>query len=202
MKHIKLNIPTSSEEITLGRYLSYFQFVKDMKENAELNHTVRLKVVSIFCDVPMEFCRDQMNMDDIISISNDILEVLKGVDELATADPEPIVEFKGTRFGFIPRFTEMSGGEFIDLSAYISDMNNLNKLMAIMYRPITEEKENKAIHQTQYEIAEYKGSEPMATHFKLIPAYVALRAYFFLGGSYLILTSYFQASSKEKEVVK
>jgi hypothetical protein len=71
----------------------------------------------------------------------DMLSVYKGVSELLsdiTNEFYPVFEFKGTLYGFQP-LSKMSVAEWIDLDARLKDpMNNLEELMAILYRPITE----------------------------------------------------------------
>ena len=71
----------------------------------------------------------------------DMLSVYKGVSELLsdiTNEFYPVFEFKGTIYGFQP-LSKMSVAEWIDLDARLKDpVKNLEELMAILYRPITE----------------------------------------------------------------
>ena len=70
---------------------------------------------------------------------NDLLGVYKGIGELFdTISNEfyPVFEFKGTTYGFQP-ISKMLVAEFIDLDARLKDpMKNLEELMAILYRPV------------------------------------------------------------------
>ena len=70
---------------------------------------------------------------------NDLLAVYKGIGELFdTISNEfyPVFEFKGTTYGFQP-ISKMLVAEFIDLDARLKDpMKNLEELMAILYRPV------------------------------------------------------------------
>ena len=54
----------------------------------------------------------------------------------------PVFEFKDTLYGFQP-LTKMSVGEFMDLERRLQDpMDNLEELLAILYRPIVSHKFN------------------------------------------------------------
>jgi hypothetical protein len=73
--------------------------------------------------------------------------------------PEEIIrEFKldGINYGLIPNFDEMTAGEFIDLSLYENDPNQIEKVMAILYRPIVKKIKG------DYIIEQYKGTQHLA----------------------------------------
>lgn len=195
-REIELTIPTKVEDIKVDSYMKYFIMIQNMKENAELNTFVRINIVSIFCNVPTRFVRDTMNYEDVIDISDDILKVLGELDQqVVSTTPRPVVELYGTEFGFIPEFSKMSAGEFADLSGYVKDMNNLHKLVSVVYRPIKRKVFNKALDIEQYEITKYEGTDTYSHLMRNFPAKDALKAYFFLSSSYLILTNYSQSYS-------
>jgi hypothetical protein len=74
---------------------------------------------------------------------NDLLSVYKGVGQLfddITNEFYPVFEFKGVTYGFQP-ISKMSVAEFIDLDARLKDpMKNIEELMAILYRPVVNER--------------------------------------------------------------
>lgn len=74
---------------------------------------------------------------------NDLLSVYKGVGQLfdnITNEFYPVFEFKGVTYGFQP-ISKMSVGEFIDLDSRLKDpMKNIEELMAILYRPVVNER--------------------------------------------------------------
>ena len=46
-------------------------------------------------------------------------------------------------FGFIPDLENMTFGEYVDLDNFITDWQSMHKAMAVLYRPITFEKNDK-----------------------------------------------------------
>jgi hypothetical protein len=73
----------------------------------------------------------------------DLLGVYKGIGELFdTISNEfyPVFEFKGVTYGFQP-ISKMLVAEFIDLDGRLKDpMKNLEELMAILYRPVVNQR--------------------------------------------------------------
>jgi hypothetical protein len=64
-------------------------------------------------------------------------------------------------YGFINNLDEMSFGEYIDLDTFIGDWDNIEKAMAVLYRPIELRKGNR------YHIKDYQGGD--ADHLKDMP---------------------------------
>mgnify|MGYP000465826998 CR=1 FL=1 len=65
-------------------------------------------------------------------------------------DFQPIITVKGKEYGFIPNLNEITVGEQADIDTLISDWQKMDKVMAIIYRPITYKKSGK------YLIKEYQ----------------------------------------------
>jgi len=80
-------------------------------------------------------------------------EIVNQLYDVLTDKPELVRTFKmgDSTFGFIPNLEDMSFGEYVDLDTYIGDMKNIEKAMAVLYRPIVTKIKNK------YIIDEYKG---------------------------------------------
>ena len=76
-------------------------------------------------------------------------------------------------FGMIPALDEMTFGEYVDLESFISDWSNMHKAMAVLYRPITFNKNGK------YLIEDYDGSDKYWEVMKDAPVNVALGAMVF-----------------------
>jgi hypothetical protein len=76
-------------------------------------------------------------------------------------------------FGMIPALDEMTFGEYVDLESFISDWSNMHKAMAVLYRPITFNKNEK------YLIEDYDGSDKYWEVMKDAPVNVALGAMVF-----------------------
>lgn len=204
MKKLELIVPTELDDITVDQYSRYFTLVKGQENKEEISEFVRMNIVTIFCGVPMDFVREQMIYQDIIEISNLVLGLLYKLDAYVSAQPKPkpIIEHSGVEFGFMPEFDRMSGGEFADLSEYIKDLSNLNRIAAILYRPIEKKSFNKALNVLQYDVVEYNGTGEYANLMKHFPAKEALAAYFFVYSSYLILISHSLLFSKENQVAQ
>lgn len=64
------------------------------------------------------------------------------------------VSMDGKPYGFIPRWSDFSLGEWIDMETYSSDVwSNAHRIMALLYRPITERVGD------AYEIERYSAKE-------------------------------------------
>jgi hypothetical protein len=73
------------------------------------------------------------NIPAVIQVYNELNTVLKNIQ------PEfyPIIEWKDKQYGF-SSMSKMSLGEYIDLDTLCKDTeNNLNQILAMLYRPIT-----------------------------------------------------------------
>jgi len=65
-----------------------------------------------------------------------------------------IQKFKigGVEFGLIPDFDDMKVAEFLDIDSYDKTLDDIHKLMAVLFRPVTSTLNGK------YNIEDYKGS--------------------------------------------
>ncbi len=67
---------------------------------------------------------------------------------------------KGTEYGFINDWTELTSGEYVDICQYVEEpLINATKLMAIFYRPILEDWGSTNPEGAGYKIAPYKGTK-------------------------------------------
>ena len=121
---VKIQIPTSLNEITLGQYQEFSKL--DSKKESD----VLLKMVEIFCKVPMNVVRS-MKVNDI----KDICEV---INTMFDVEHQLINRFQlgGQDFGFIPDLENISFGEYVDLDTFIGDTDNLHRAMNVLFRPI------------------------------------------------------------------
>ena len=121
---LKLNIPNSLNEITLGQYQEF--------EKLDLTNDsiVHLKMIEIFCKVPEIVVRN-INAKDV----TDICDV---INNMFDTKHQLINSFKlgKQEYGFIPNLDDMSFGEYIDLDTFIGDTENLHRAMNVLYRPI------------------------------------------------------------------
>jgi hypothetical protein len=66
--------------------------------------------------------------------------------------PNLVTKFKlnNKEYGFHPQLDDLTLGEYIDLDTFIGDWENIEKAMAVLYRPVVNKLKNK------YTIEEYK----------------------------------------------
>lgn len=155
-KEVTVKLPSTAREITVGQYQEY------VKIKGEGTFKL-LKALEIFANIPLKVA-DAMKADDVIDIASHVLSLITGEYPLVRT-----LKFRGREFGFIPNLEEISFGEYIDLDTYLTDTDQLHKVMNVLYRPITIKKGE------LYDIEEYKGGEG----YKDFPLDVALGATLF-----------------------
>ena len=121
---VKLNIPTTLNEITLGQYQEFDNL--DLKNDAD----VQLKMIEIFCKVPSVVVRN-MKATDIVEICNIINAMFETKHQLINT-----FKLEGQEYGFIPSLEDMTFGEYVDLDTFIGEPENLHRAMNVLYRPI------------------------------------------------------------------
>jgi hypothetical protein len=121
---VKLSIPTTLNEITLGQYQEFSKL--DITKESE----VQSKMIEIFCKVPTNVVRSMKAKDitDICTIINNMFDV----------EHQMLNRFdlNGVKYGFIPDLENMSFGEYVDLDTFMGDNDNLHRAMNVLYRPI------------------------------------------------------------------
>lgn len=185
MEKVELLIPTTLHEITLEQYQ---RFIEE-KVNNEDEEVLKVKAISIFCNVPESFVY-MMKRTDLIDISEKLYNMFETQKTFFNQ-----FELNGVKFGFIPNLEEITHGEFIDLDTNITDWTTYHKAMAVMFRPITESKKER------YQIEEYKGTANYSEVMKYAPMSVVFGAmvFFYHLGSELLRSS---AIYLEKELKK
>ena len=135
---MKIVIPNSLNEITLGQYQEFYKLndVEDVK-------VVERRMIEIFCKVPMKYVNQMKAIDvkDIIQILTQMLENKPSLVNLFKMD--------GVEYGFIPDLDDMTFGEYVDLDTFIGDTNNLHRAMNVLYRPV------KIKRSGRYQIEDY-----------------------------------------------
>ena len=142
---VKINVPNHLSEIKLYQYQ---KFLKIQKENTD-EHFIAAKMIEIFCHVESKEVF-RMKAKDIAKITNIIADVFQNKPKLKQR-----IKLNNIDYGFIPNLDDMSLGEYIDLDTYISNWDEMEKAMAVLYRPITQS------YKDRYNIQEYtaKNSE-------------------------------------------
>ena len=151
----KITIPEHIGEITLGQYQKFNELNK-RTDLSELDYNKR--VIATFTELKHR---------EVGMIPHKEYEsILKLIIEAMDKDVKFEHRFKigDVEFGFLPNLDEMSTGEFVDLKEYGIDIENFHKLMAILFRPIT----NKD-GLGGYEVMNYEGTKKYAEIMKRMP---------------------------------
>jgi len=151
---LELTIPTKLNEITLAKYQAFLT-VANSNDDPEF---VQQKMIQIFCGIDLK---------DVAQIRyKDVNEISESLSKMFQEEHKYVPTFKmgGVEFGFIPNLDEITNGEYIDLTKYISDWDNMHKAMAVMYRPIT-----KRLGKDKYDIQPYQGTITYSEVMKFAP---------------------------------
>ena len=121
---VRLNIPTTLNEIKLGQYIEFAKL--DVTKESE----VHSRMIEIFCEVPSIVVRN-MKATDIVDICNILNNMFDTKHQLINS-----FKIGKQEYGFIPSLEDMSFGEYVDLDTFIGDNDNLHRAMNVLYRPI------------------------------------------------------------------
>jgi len=152
---MKIVIPENIGEITLQQFQRYTELLNRDLEPYELLK----RKINIFTGI-------KYNTLDNVS-QKDFKEISQLIDIALNTKHEFVNKFElnGVKFGFIPNFDKIKAKEFVDFSLYpVNEIENLHKLMAILFRPIVKE-DNKG----NYIITDYRGTEDFAEVMKQMP---------------------------------
>lgn len=168
---LKLNVPGSLNQITLGEYQEYLTEVENNKEDVDETNKA---LISIFCDVPK-------NKVELFTGSQ-IMEVTNLLSSLIDNRNKNLIrEFSigDVDFGFIPDLEEATFGEWTDIDSYLSDHRNWHRLATVMFRPITDKMFDKELGANRYSIEEYTNTKKYAESMRLMPLDVFFSGYQF-----------------------
>jgi hypothetical protein len=140
---INVTIPTNLSEITLRQYKHFLKIQKKVDDEKFLS----AKIIEIFCKVEL---KDVMNIK-----FKDSEFIVNTLTDMFAQTPKLVKSFSlnNVSYGFHPQLDDLTLGEYIDLDTYIGDWENIEKAMAVLYRPITSKLKGK------YAIAEYDAKE-------------------------------------------
>ena len=161
---LDITLPTSLSEIPLSRYQQFIE----MKDKSNDEEFIAQKMIQIFCGIKLgEVAKIKMKH---------LNELITHFTKVFSEKPQLIRQFKikDIEFGFIPRFDDISFGEYVDLENYLKDWKTYHKALSVMYRPI------KTRYKDKYEIADYEPNEDMQELMKFAPLDVAISSSFFL----------------------
>ena len=161
---LDITLPTSLSEIPLSRYQQFIE----MKDKSNDEEFIAQKMIQIFCGIKLgEVAKIKMKH---------LNELIAHFTKVFSEKPKLVHRFKikDLEFGFIPRFDDISFGEYVDLENYLKDWKTYHKALSVMYRPI------KTSYKDKYEIVDYEPNEDMQDLMKYAPLDVAISSSFFL----------------------
>ena len=186
---LELTIPTHLKEIKLEQYQKFLKIAKENEESEFLHQ----KMIQIFCGIDLK---------DVASIKRkDVASITSNLSGLFNSNHKLVERFKmgGIEFGFIPNLDDMTQGEYVDLDSYITDWDEMNKAMAVLYRPV------KSKIGDKYTIEDYKGSATYSEIMKQAPLDVVLGSvvfFYHLGNELLKSTlTYLEENPKIMDTV-
>lgn len=142
---VKIKQPTSLKDIKLSQYQ---QFVKTTKDIEDVNFINR-QIVGIFCNLPDKIVGN-ISRKDFNRLVVEITEILESKSEF-----KQFTTYNGVKYGFIPKLDDITVDEQADIDSMINDWDKMDKVMGVMYRPVTHERKGK------YLIEEYKENKPL-----------------------------------------
>ena len=161
---LDITLPTSLSEIPLSRYQQFIE----MKDKSNDEEFIAQKMIQIFCGIKLgEVAKIKMKH---------LNELIAHFTKVFSEKPQLVRKFKikDLEFGFIPRFDDITFGEYVDLENYLKDWKTYHKALSVMYRPI------KTTYKDKYEIVDYEPNEDMQDLMKYAPLDVAISSSFFL----------------------
>lgn len=169
---LEVTVPSSINEIPL---INYQKFVK-LQSTSNDEEFIAQKMIEIFCGIQL---KEVVKMK-LTSVNELIVHFRKIFQEKPKFTPK--FKIGEIEFGFIPDLENITFGEYVDLDNYLSKWDDFHKAMAVMYRPITLQKDGK------YEVMEYKGSNEFSDLMLYAPMDVAISAslFFWTLGSELL----------------
>tara|TARA_R110001583_G_scaffold3427_5_gene22006 strand:- start:5158 stop:5802 length:645 start_codon:yes stop_codon:yes gene_type:complete len=134
---VKYKLPTRWSEVSLEQY-SKLMLVLESDSNNEIEAVIKTLEalagidVSTLSKVPLKQLKAAYNELSLLTST------------MPNSKIKRVIDVDGLEFGFIPDFDELSLGEFVDLDNYLQDAwNNLDKIMAVLYRGITKREGDK-----------------------------------------------------------
>jgi len=112
---LEILLPNSLSEIPLSRYQEFIE----MKENSNDEEFIANKMIQIFCG---------MKLGDVAKIKvKDLHNLISHFTKVFSEKPVLIRQFtiNDIAFGFIPKFDDISFGEYVDLEHHLQNMENI-----------------------------------------------------------------------------
>ena len=158
---VKISVPNDLSEIKLWQYQ---KFLEIQKQNSDENFLAS-KMIEIFCGIELKEAY-KMKAKDVHRITGILADMFE-------QKPVLINRFylNNIEYGFIPNLDDMTLGEYVDLDTYLPKWEEIEKAMAVLYRPITK------TYKGKYQIEGYTAQGQDA--YKDMPMSIVFGAMFF-----------------------
>ena len=155
---LKVTLPESIKEVSLNQYQRFYKLTQ-REDLSQLNFNKRK--IEIFTE---------LNYKQVGKIPyQDYTDIIEQIDKAINIDYgfEQRFFIGDVEFGFIPNLDKITTGEFADLSKWGVDVDNLHRVMAILFRPIvtTDAFGN-------YQIAAYNGTDEFHEIMRRTPMHI------------------------------
>lgn len=127
---VKVTLPENNSDITL---LQFQKYEKLTKKKGLTSREFTARVVSIFSNLDYHSL-DGVKLGDYEDIVAQITTALNTEVEFKNR-----FNLEGVEYGFIPNLNDITTAEYVDLVEYGTEPETLNKVMAILFRRITNE---------------------------------------------------------------
>ena len=130
-KEKKYKLISSWEDVTLEKWLKLIEFQEGSKtKEAE-------ETIAMLSDIPKKLIK-QLELKDVALIMSKLAEL----QHKQNSSLKRIIEIEGIEYGFHPDLDSITLGEYADIETFIKNgvEKHLPELMAILYRPIKEKK--------------------------------------------------------------
>ena len=120
---VKIKIPTSLLEVSIKDFIAYVNSDKTDIDTLKIFYKLSDDLIKL---MPIGEIRELVNhMDKLFSIEQPFQDTFY---------------LAGQKFGFIPKLDDMTIGEYADLDTFGASIDDIPKMMAVMFRPVTKEK--------------------------------------------------------------
>lgn len=140
---MKIRIPTELKDIKLSEYQRFYKITEGIEDSTYVGK----KMVEVFCGLSNKQVNAIPKRD-----FNEIVETISGVLN-TKGEFIPTIKYEGLEYGFIPKLDDITVGESADIDSHINDVQKLQKVMGVLYRPITIK------NKYGYQIQEYEPAD-------------------------------------------
>lgn len=185
-------LPTDWKEVSISQYSKLLKVLdnEDMNEIETIIRTLEALIgieSRVLTKAPLKYLKDVYSELSVLT-SNQPGNTLKKV-----------IEIDDIEYGIIPDFDDLTLGEFADLDNYLQEpFDNLDKIFAVLYRPVIERKGDKYLIE-DYTLKDIKDRRELFSNRLSIDTVNGAMVFFYDIGNKLIesMVSYLEMQNQE-----